>query len=169
VVQARLSRFWVIAVFFLIVIIAISSFIVWSRYRPSQPIEILIPPKQEISGDVFIYGAVTNPGIYPFSGRDTIGLLIQSAGGINATGEPGSLELTIPQANTQKTSQKIDINYAEAWLLEALPGIGPTKAEAIIAYRQKNGLFRSINELTKVDGISATLLEQIKSQITVSD
>jgi competence protein ComEA len=45
--------------------------------------------------------------------------------------------------------------------LEALPGIGPTKAKAIIDYQQKNGFFRSVNELTKVNGISSTLLEQI--------
>jgi competence protein ComEA len=66
-------------------------------------------------------------------------------------------------------TQKININRAEAWLLEALPGIGPTKAKAIIEYRQKNGFFRNVDELTKVNGISAALLEQIKPLVTVTD
>ena len=116
-----------------------------------------------------INGAVTNPGIYQFSGGDTIGSLIQSAGGVTANGKSDNLELNIPQANVTETPQKININSAEEWLLEALPGIGPTKAKAIIDYRQKNGFFRSVDELTKVQGISSTLLEQIKPFITVSD
>jgi len=54
-------------------------------------------------------------------------------------------------------------------MLEALPGIGPTKANAIIDYRRKNGFFRSVDELIKVQGISAALLEKIRPFITVSD
>jgi competence protein ComEA len=167
--ETRLNRYWALAIIFLIAVIVITVFIAWSRYRPSKPIEILLPPEQEINGNIYIEGAVTNPGIYPFSGGDSIGALIQSAGGITANGDSGSLKFTVPQANVTETSQKININNAEAWLLEALPGIGPTKAKAIIDYRQKNGFFRSINELTKVNGISSTLLEQIKPLITVSD
>ena len=168
--ETRLSRYWAIAIIFLIVAIIVSSFIAWSRYRPSQPIEILIPPEQEISGNISISGAVTNPGIYQFSGGDTIGSLIQAAGGMTANGKPDSLELNIPQtAGVSAIPQKININRAEAWLLEALPGIGTTKSKAIIDYREKNGFFRNVDELIKVQGISATLLEQIKPFITVAD
>jgi competence protein ComEA len=169
VTETRPNRYWAIAIIFLVAVIIITVFVAWSRYRPTRPIEILLPPEQEISGDVYINGAVTNPGIYPFSGGDSIGSLIQSAGGVTVNGDSDSLKLTIPQANVTETPQKININSAEAWLLEALPGIGPTKAKAIIDYRQKNGFFRSVNELTKVNGISSTLLEQIKPLITVSD
>ena len=165
--ETRLNRYWAIVIIFLIAVIIITVFIAWSRYRPTKPIEILLPPGQEIKGNIYIDGAVTNPGIYPFSGGDSIGSLIQSAGGVTVNGDSDSLKLTIPQANVTETSQKININSAEAWLLEALPGIGPTKAKAIIDYRQKNGFFRSVNELTKVNGISSTLLEQIKPLITV--
>jgi competence ComEA-like helix-hairpin-helix protein len=65
--------------------------------------------------------------------------------------------------------QKIDINRAEAWLLEALPGIGPSKAQAIIAYRQQNGGFSHITEITKVEGIGPAIYEEIKDLITVGD
>lgn len=69
----------------------------------------------------------------------------------------------------QGEPQKIDINRAEAWLLEALPGIGPSKAQAIIAYRQQNGGFSDIAEITEVEGIGMSLYEQIKDFITVGD
>ena len=167
--ETRTNRYWAIAIFFLIAVIIITAFIAWTRYRPSQPIEILLPPEQEISGNITINGAGTNPGIYQFSGDDTIGSLLQSAGGVTADGKQDNLELNIPQTNVAGTPQKININSAEEWLLEALPGIGPTKAKAIIDYRQKNGFFRSIDELTKVQGISTALLEKIKPFITVAD
>jgi comEA protein len=65
--------------------------------------------------------------------------------------------------------QKIDINRAEAWLLEALPGIGPSKAQAIIDYRQQNGGFGHIAEITEVPGIGQDIYENIKDLITVGD
>jgi len=65
--------------------------------------------------------------------------------------------------------QKIDINRAEAWLLEALPGIGPSKAQAIIDYRLENGGFGDITEITNVPGIGKSLYENIKELITVGD
>jgi competence ComEA-like helix-hairpin-helix protein len=65
--------------------------------------------------------------------------------------------------------QKIDINRAEAWLLEALPGIGPSKAQAIIDYRQQNDGFSDITEITQVPGIGPSIYEDIKELITVGD
>jgi comEA protein len=65
--------------------------------------------------------------------------------------------------------QRIDINRAEAWLLEALPGIGPSKAQAIIDYRQQNGGFGHIAEITEVPGIGQDTYEKIKDFITVGD
>jgi competence protein ComEA len=169
VAETKLNHYWAIAIIFLITVIVITVFVAWSRYRPGQPSEILLPPEQEISGNINIQGAVTNPGIYQFSGGDTVGALIQAAGGVTANGKSDNLELSIPQADVTGTSQKININNAEEWLLEALPGIGPTKANAIIDYRRKNGFFRSVDELIKVEGISAALLEKIRPFITVSD
>lgn len=69
----------------------------------------------------------------------------------------------------EEAPQKIDINRAEAWLLEVLPGIGPSKAQAIIDYRQQNGGFKHIIEITKVEGIGPAIYEEIKDLITVGD
>ena len=167
--ETKLNRYWVIAIVFLVALIIVAGFIAWSRYRPSRPVEIILPPEQAIHGNISIGGAVTNPGIYPYSGGDTIGSLIQSAGGVKDNGRSDNLKLSIPAANITASPQKININSADPWLLEALPGIGTTKAKAIIDYRQKNGFFRSVDELTKVDGISPALLAQINPFVTVAD
>jgi competence protein ComEA len=170
VAESKHNRYWVIAIIFLAVVIAVSSIAAWTKYRPVQPVEIILPAEQQISGNISISGAVNNPGIYPFSGNDSLAALLQSAGGVTADGKTNSLELYFPSsAGVTDTSQKININTAADWLLEALPGIGPTKAKAIIDYRQKNGFFRSVDEISKVTGISANLLEQIRPFITVSD
>lgn len=165
----KFNKYWAIVIVSLTVIIVITGFVALVKHRRAKPIEILLPQSQEISGNINIDGAIASPGIYPFSSSDSIGALLQSAGGVTADGTLAHLELTIPQTDTSVTSQKININTAEAWLLEALPGIGSTKAKAIIAYRQKNGLFYNVNELLKVDGISSNILEQIKPLITVSE
>lgn len=86
------------------------------------------------------------------------------------------IEISLPPAQDSggeayqgEQPQKIDINRAEAWLLEALPGIGPSKAQAIIDYRQQNGGFGHITEITEVEGIGLAIYEQIKDLITVAD
>ena len=63
----------------------------------------------------------------------------------------------------------IDINTANAQLLEQLPGIGPVLAERIVNYREANGPFRSIGELTRVEGIGQTKLEEILNMITIQE
>ncbi|WP_219836263.1 helix-hairpin-helix domain-containing protein [Paenibacillus sp. R14(2021)] len=62
---------------------------------------------------------------------------------------------------------KIDINHARAAELDALPGIGASKAAAIVADRQKNGLFQHVEDLLRVKGIGPKLLEKMKSSIVL--
>ena len=78
-------------------------------------------------------------------------------------------ELYIPREGEEQSPQKIDINRAESWLLEALPGIGEVTAQAIVDYRNENGNFRRIEDLLKVSGIGPGTFEKIKDYITVSD
>ncbi|MEW6518569.1 MAG: ComEA family DNA-binding protein [Thermodesulfobacteriota bacterium] len=59
----------------------------------------------------------------------------------------------------------VNINTADLQTLESLPGIGASKAQAIIDYRTEHGNFKSIDELKNVKGIGDKVLEKIKDQI----
>jgi competence protein ComEA len=167
--DSRLNRLWTIVIILLLTVTIVSALVAWTRYRPAKPIEITLTTKQGISGNLRIGGEINNPGIYPFDSQDTISSLVQAAGGITSQADSDVIDLIIPESGSQETPQKININRAEVWLLEALPGIGVTKAKAIVTYREVHGPFKQISELTKVEGIGATLYEQIKDLVTVSD
>lgn len=75
---------------------------------------------------------------------------------------------TTKKTTTQKyTSKIININTASISDLTNLSGIGEVKAKSIVNYRNKNGKFKTINDILKVDGISETLFSKIKNNITV--
>ena len=62
----------------------------------------------------------------------------------------------------------VNINTADAQSLSKnIKGIGLKKAQAIIAYREKNGIFNKIEDLTKVKGISNKLVEKNKDSLTI--
>jgi competence protein ComEA len=119
------------------------------------------------SGYIYIGGNVNNPGFYPLKNTDSLESLLKAAGGVQGTSENYQMELIID--NRYESAQKIDINRAEAWLLEALPGIGENRANSIIQYRMENGSFKNINELLKVDGIGHDTFDNLKDLITVAD
>lgn len=70
-----------------------------------------------------------------------------------------------PIASLQQ--DRLNINAATQDQLEALPGIGPSLAKAIIAYREKNGNFEKCGDLLMVPGIGNTKLERIADLICV--
>ena len=160
--------FWLIASFLLAASIIVASFVVWLRYEPEYPIEISLPPAPNHTGIIYLSGAVVNPGLYPFTATDSIESLIQAAGGFTAGANLSNIKLSfVPDGNSGP--QKIDINLAEPWLLEALPGIGTTLAKRIVDYRQQNGPFRSTSDIQKVNGMGTTTYQQIEALITVGD
>ena len=64
-------------------------------------------------------------------------------------------------------SAALNLNTATKDELVALPGIGPSKAQAIVDYRNQNGPFRSVDELRKVKGIGEKLFNQLRPELTV--
>lgn len=59
----------------------------------------------------------------------------------------------------------INVNTADAALLGELPGIGPSRAEALIKEREANGDFDSADDLTRVSGIGAVTVDKIRDEI----
>lgn len=78
---------------------------------------------------------------------------------------PASTVIT-GQGHTQRAGQ-ININTATAEQLDTLPGIGPVKAEAIIAWREEHGPFSCPEDLIMVSGIGEATLAKLLDQITV--
>jgi len=64
-------------------------------------------------------------------------------------------------------SAVVDLNAATPAELDALKGVGPSKAKAIIDYRDKNGPFKSVDELAKVKGFGAKTVDKLRPELTV--
>ncbi len=69
--------------------------------------------------------------------------------------------------SSEPQSGKININTASVSELMTLDGIGEAKAKAIVEYREANGYFKSVNDLTLVSGIGEKTLEKNRDRITV--
>jgi competence protein ComEA len=165
----KLNRLWLLATFLLLIVIIISGVVIFVKRDQRQSIIISDPTPSLFQSEIYIDGAVNSPGIYPLKETDSLNSLIQACGGIAADADMSTIRLYIPVTNETPKFQKIDINRAEVWLLQALPDIGETRALAIIDYRQQNGPFHSIQDLTLVKGISSTTFEKIKDLITVGE
>ena len=63
-------------------------------------------------------------------------------------------------------AEPVNINTADATTIaKALNGVGPAKAQAIVSYREKNGPFKTVDQLTLVEGISQKLLDRNRADI----
>lgn len=138
---------------------------------------------------VDIKGAIEHPGVYEMLSEQRVIDVIQKAGGLKddsdsqtinfakqledemmiyipAAGESVVVELQSGQVSSGETS--VNINLAELNDLLELNGIGPQKAQEIINYREANGSFNTIQDITKVTGIGEKTFEKIQNQITVN-
>ncbi|KRD92448.1 competence protein ComE [Bacillus sp. Root239] len=142
---------------------------------------------------VDIKGAVQKPGVYQLPKDARVKDALAQAGGatkeanlrqlnlasklqdemavyIPAAGEeipPSSPVSSISSSGTSNDQSLVNINTANTDELQTLNGIGPSKASAIVSYREENGLFQTVEDLGKVSGIGEKSLEKIKAQITV--
>jgi len=78
---------------------------------------------------------------------------------------PGAARGAAPQS--PPSNEKVNINTAGVDELVTLPGIGKAYAERIVEYRQKNGLFKKVEDIVNVRGIGEKTFERIKDRLTV--
>lgn len=144
---------------------------------------------------VQVGGAIQNPGVYTLASGSRLSGLIQAAGGLtdgadadrvnNAAilrdGDYYYLPLpdeTIPETatnapqNLQTAGESgitypINLNTATQEELESLPGIGPSKAADILAYRDAHGPFTSLEDLANVPGIGPSTVESLSNYLYV--
>ncbi|MBM3133245.1 MAG: ComEA family DNA-binding protein, partial [Chloroflexi bacterium] len=125
--------------------------------------------------EVHVSGEVQNPGVYVLNEGTRVTDAIESAGGFAADADRSTINLAkvlrdgdqVHVYKTGESSQRININTADAWLLEALPGIGEKTAEKIIAHRTENGPFESVDELKEAGIVGEATFEKIKDMIAV--
>ena len=158
-----------------------------------EPVRIIPPPavssetgRAETELKAYVTGAVRHPGLYTIKEGDRLADLIDVAGGITDDADMQAVNLavrvkdqdhwTVPKvgettvvpldaAPVDPTSGKVDINAADAELLETLPGIGETRAQAIIRYREEHGPFKRIDDIVAVPGIGSSTLEGLRDLV----
>lgn len=82
---------------------------------------------------------------------------------------PAPVELSATAVAAPQVMAQLDLNTADAATLQReLKGIGKTKAEAIVAYREANGKFTSVDELLEIKGIGKALLERNRDKVMVN-
>jgi competence protein ComEA len=164
----RINWVWATIIVALVVLSLVGGALSWSRYDRGNTVELTMDPGPEARGMVYLGDGLAAPGFYPFRSDDTIGDLLQAGGGATADADLNNLRLSAASAGGTERSQRVDINRAEKWLLEALPGIGGTLAQRILDYRAQHGPFRSTAELTEVSGIGKDVYSKIRDLITVN-
>ncbi len=80
----------------------------------------------------------------------------------------GQSPVPSPKENVSQVRELININSATAKEFERLHGIGPQIAGRIVAYREKNGAFKRVDDITKVRGIGPKTLERLRPHLTMS-
>lgn len=135
---------------------------------------------------VYVCGYVKEPGVYSLPADARAGDAVKAAGGFLAEADTEYINLAETLADGEKLripSKReaaagsavsaeaddglVNINTADAEALETLPGIGPAKAEAILAYREEQGGFTVIEDIMLVPGIKEAAFSRIKDHIKV--
>jgi competence protein ComEA len=170
IMSTNIDRYWLVTIALLMICLITGGVFLAVKLAGHRPQEIILTSDKtphEIT-EIYIDGTVMNPGYYPLRESDSIDSLIQCAG-IEPEAKLQSIKLSISTNENDSGPQRISLNRADVWLLEALPGIGSEKAQAIVDYRNEHGYFDRIEDLLQVNGIGRTTFENIRDFITVED
>ncbi|HEL9642666.1 TPA: helix-hairpin-helix domain-containing protein [Streptococcus suis] len=142
---------------------------------------------------VDVKGAVAKPGLYTLAAGARVNDAVDAAGGLTSQADPKSINLaqklsdeavvyvaskdenisvvastTASSAMSQEGNEsKVNLNTATEADLQTISGIGAKRATDIIAYREANGGFKSVDDLNNVSGIGDKTMESIRPYVTV--
>ncbi|MFZ3576478.1 helix-hairpin-helix domain-containing protein [Virgibacillus sp. DJP39] len=153
--------------------------------KPLQAASTIKPKEVHDATKVFVdvKGEVKSPGVYEMATGSRVEAVISTAGGFTMKADQSVINLAqkvhdemiilVPKVGEQITKvaqgspsyNKINLNYAKQEDIEQLNGIGPSKAQAIIKYREDVGLFDSIEDVLNVPGIGKKTLDNMKDSI----
>ncbi|MBU3706659.1 MAG: ComEA family DNA-binding protein [Mycobacterium sp.] len=138
-----------------------------------QPGLVTLAPEARVADAVAAAGG-------PLHGADTVGLNLARriadgeqivVGMATPAGQPAAMGSAVqaqgPAAPGGSPTGPVDLNTATAEQLDALPGLGPVTAAAIITWRQAHGRFGDVDQLAEVDGIGPARLEKLRPLVTV--
>ena len=130
---------------------------------------------------IYISGAVKHPGVYELKSNSRVNDAVSAAGGFKKKADRDSLNLAAyindgehihisfkeKIKSDDESSSLVNINKASKEELMTLPGIGESKADSIIKYRDENNGFNSIEELMNISGIKEGVYSKISEYITI--
>ena len=136
--------------------------------------------KSDQTVQVYVCGEVAAPGVYQLKDGMRICDAVEAAGGLTKAASREYWNLaeklsdgqmiyfpTEEEARERKASAEAAGATVEATQLVTIPGIGETRAAAILAYREKNGPFANVEDIMQVSGIKSALFEKMKDYITI--
>ncbi|HEY3544016.1 MAG TPA: ComEA family DNA-binding protein [Gaiellaceae bacterium] len=131
-----------------------------------------------------VAGAVRRPGLHRLAAGARVDDALAAAGGATPRADIAAVNLAAPLADGEQivvplrgtaavagasaagaATAPVDLNSATVEQLDTLPGIGPSTAAKIVAYRQQHGAFRSLEELDAVSGIGPSKLAELKGLV----
>lgn len=137
------------------------------------------------SGSIYVHvlGAVLEPGLHELRPGDRVVDAIAAAGGFADNADETQLNLArllvdgeqlyapvvgeVPVSTGATIGGKVNLNTADQAALEAMPEVGPSLAQAILSWREKNGRFTAVEDLLSVSGIGDKTFETLKDLVTV--
>ncbi len=163
-------------------------FLVVRASTSNAPIQIHMPtptPPRSTQLNVYISGAVKNPGVFIAVEGDRLAQVLERAGGATDDADLGAVNLAarvrdedhwhIPrigeapssptQSRREASPARLNINTASVEALKTLPNIGDVRAKAIVSYREANGAFERVDDLIKVNGVGPATLAAIRDLI----
>lgn len=150
-----------------------------------------VHPRDHVPSEVVVHvsGAVTRPGVVSLPGGSRVSDALAAVGGPLGTADTNRLNLARIVADGEQihvplpgeegsgpaeadlsgldADGSIDLNRATVTELESLPGIGPSKAAAIIEHREIHGPFNAPGDLRAVPGIGETTFQRVAERVTV--